>query len=106
MLIKVDPNRFISDSRANKYNPVDKKHIYQTKLSINTPGIKLYLEIEIFLDIYKHLQRLKSAALNISEQHHQATEISNEAEAQIAELYRQIGQLKVERDFLADRPAR
>jgi transposase-like protein len=27
-----------------------------------------------------------------------------EAEAQVAELYRQIGQLKVERDFLASRP--
>jgi transposase-like protein len=27
-----------------------------------------------------------------------------QAEAQVAELYRQIGQLKVERDFLANRP--
>ena len=29
-----------------------------------------------------------------------------DAQAQIDELYRQIGQLKVERDFLADRSAR
>lgn len=29
---------------------------------------------------------------------------TQDSEAQIAELYRQIGQLKVERDFLASRP--
>jgi transposase len=56
--------------------------------------------------IHNWKRQLLEGANGIFEQQHQAVEVSSEAEAQIAELYRQIGQLKVERDFLASRSAR
>jgi transposase-like protein len=56
--------------------------------------------------IHNWKRQLLDGAIGIFEQQNQATEVSSEAEAQIAELYRQIGQLKVERDFLATRSAR
>jgi hypothetical protein len=40
------------------------------------------------------------------DQQNQAAETSSEAAAQIAKLYRQIGQPKVERNFLVNRSAR
>jgi transposase len=55
--------------------------------------------------IHNWKRQLLEGANGIFEQQ-QAVEVSSEAEAQIAELYRQIGQLKVERDFLATRSAR
>lgn len=56
--------------------------------------------------IHNWKRQLLDGASGIFEQQNQVLELSSEAEAQIAELYRQIGQLKVERDFLADRSAR
>jgi transposase len=56
--------------------------------------------------IHNWKRQLLDGANGIFEQHNQALDVSSEAEAQIAELYRQIGQLKVERDFLATRSAR
>ena len=74
-------------------------------------GEKTVAEIAAQYEIYPTMihnwkRKLLDEASDLFEQHNQATEIGNEAEAQIAELYRQIGQLKVERDFLADRSAR
>lgn len=56
--------------------------------------------------IHNWKRQLLDGASGIFEQQNQAVEVNSEAESQIAELYRQIGQLKVERDFLADRSAR
>lgn len=56
--------------------------------------------------IHNWKRQLLDGASGIFEQSNQAVEVNSEAEAQIAELYRQIGQLKVERDFLATRSAR
>lgn len=56
--------------------------------------------------IHNWKRQLLDGASGIFEQSNQAVEANSEAEAQIAELYRQIGQLKVERDFLATRSAR
>lgn len=56
--------------------------------------------------IHNWKRQLLDGANGIFEQQNQAVEVSSGAEAQIAELYRQIGQLKVERDFLANRSAR
>lgn len=56
--------------------------------------------------IHNWKRQLLDGASGIFEQQQQAVETSSEATAQIAELYRQIGQLKVERDFLANRSAR
>lgn len=56
--------------------------------------------------IHNWKRQLLDGASGIFEQQNQAAEVNSEAESQIAELYRQIGQLKVERDFLADRSAR
>lgn len=56
--------------------------------------------------IHNWKRQLLEGANGIFEQQNQAVEVSSEAEAQIAELYRQIGQLKVERDFLVNRSAR
>lgn len=56
--------------------------------------------------IHNWKRQLLEGANGIFEQSNQAAEANSEADAQIAELYRQIGQLKVERDFLATRSAR
>jgi len=56
--------------------------------------------------IHNWKRQLLEGASDIFEQSNQAVEANSEAAAQIAELYRQIGQLKVERDFLATRSAR
>lgn len=56
--------------------------------------------------IHNWKRQLLDGANGIFEQSNQAVEANSEAEAQVAELYRQIGQLKVERDFLATRSAR
>jgi transposase-like protein len=56
--------------------------------------------------IHNWKRQLLDGASGIFEQQNQAAEIGSAAEGQIAELYRQIGQLKVERDFLATRSAR
>jgi len=55
--------------------------------------------------IHNWKRQLLDGASEIFEQQ-QANTIESDGEAQIAELYRQIGQLKVERDFLANRSAR
>lgn len=56
--------------------------------------------------IHNWKRQLLDGASGIFEQSNQAVEANSETEAQIAELHRQIGQLKVERDFLATRSAR
>jgi transposase len=55
--------------------------------------------------IHNWKRQLLDGASEIFEQQ-QANTVESDGEAQIAELYRQIGQLKVERDFLANRSAR
>ena len=48
-------------------------------------------------------RKILEEASQIFETENQGKEIKENAEAQINELYRQIGKLKVERDFLAHR---
>ena len=48
-------------------------------------------------------RKVLDEASQIFEKENQGKEIKENAETQINELYRQIGKLKVERDFLADR---
>ncbi len=50
-------------------------------------------------------RQLQEGASDVFESGNAATPIHNDQQAQIDELYRQIGQLKVERDFLANRSA-
>ena len=51
-------------------------------------------------------RQLAEGASQLFEAQHQQSDRDEDAQAQIDELYRQIGQLKVERDFLANRSAR
>lgn len=51
-------------------------------------------------------RQLTEGASDLFEAQYQQSDRDEDAQAQIDELYRQIGQLKVERDFLADRSAR
>jgi transposase len=51
-------------------------------------------------------RQLMEGASDVFEQERQAEVTQDETQHQIDELYRQIGQLKVERDFLANRSAR
>lgn len=50
-------------------------------------------------------RQLLEGASNIFESSSSTAAVSSDQQAQIDELYRQIGQLKVERDFLANRSA-
>jgi transposase len=50
-------------------------------------------------------RQLLEGASNLFEKGSEASKANGEQQAQIDELYRQIGQLKVERDFLANRSA-
>lgn len=50
-------------------------------------------------------RQLLAGASNLFEKGHEASKPNGDQQAQIDELYRQIGQLKVERDFLANRSA-
>jgi transposase-like protein len=50
-------------------------------------------------------RQLMEGASDVFESGNAAAPIHNDQQAQIDELYRQIGQLKVERDFLANRSA-
>lgn len=56
--------------------------------------------------IHNWKRHLLEGARELFEPHNQAEDLDNDTEAQVAELYRQIGQLKVERDFLVSRSAR
>ena len=50
-------------------------------------------------------RQLLESASHLFEKGSEASKANGEQQAQIDELYRQIGQLKVERDFLANRSA-
>lgn len=50
-------------------------------------------------------RQLLEGASNLFEKGSEASKANGDQQAQIDELYRQIGQLKVERDFLANRSA-
>lgn len=54
----------------------------------------------------KWKRKLVEESINIFEGDASKQDKSTEKEAEINELYRQIGKLKVEKDFLADRSAR
>jgi transposase len=56
--------------------------------------------------IHNWKRHLLEGAKELFEPQNQAEDLDNDTEAQVAELYRQIGQLKVERDFLVSRSAR
>jgi transposase len=56
--------------------------------------------------IHNWKRHLLEGASELFEQQNQSEDLNNDTEAQVAELYRQIGQLKVERDFLVSRSAR
>jgi transposase-like protein len=56
--------------------------------------------------VHNWKRQLQEGASDLFDQQNQQADLDSDAEAQIAELYRQIGQLKVERDFLANRSAR
>ena len=56
--------------------------------------------------IHNWKRHLLEGARELFEPQNQAEDLDNDTEAQVAELYRQIGQLKVERDFLVSRSAR
>ncbi len=51
-------------------------------------------------------RQLQEAASEIFDRSNQSKAVEENQQAQVDELYRQIGQLKVERDFLAQRSAR
>jgi transposase len=56
--------------------------------------------------IHNWKRHLLEGASELFEQQNQGEDLDNDTEAQVAELYRQIGELKVERDFLVSRSAR
>jgi transposase len=56
--------------------------------------------------IHNWKRHLLEGARELFEPQNQTQDLDNDTEAQVAELYRQIGQLKVERDFLVSRSAR
>lgn len=56
--------------------------------------------------IHNWKRHLLEGASELFEQQNQTEDLDKDSEAQVAELYRQIGQLKVERDFLVSRSAR
>lgn len=55
--------------------------------------------------IHNWKQHLLEGASDLFEPQNQAEDLENDTDAQVAELNRQIGQLKVERDFLVTRSA-
>jgi transposase len=56
--------------------------------------------------IHNWKRHLLEGASELFEQQNQGEDLDNDTEAQVAELYQQIGELKVERDFLVSRSAR
>jgi uncharacterized coiled-coil DUF342 family protein len=56
--------------------------------------------------VHNWKRQLLEGASELFERGGKASQDAPESNAQIDELYRQIGQLKVERDFLANRSAR
>ena len=56
--------------------------------------------------IHNWKRHLLEGASELFEQQNQGEDLDNDTEAQVAELYRQIGELKVERDFLVSRSVR
>lgn len=51
-------------------------------------------------------QQLQEGASDLFERGHEGKTIEDNSQAQVNELYRQIGQLKAERDFLAEQSVR
>ena len=93
-------------NKRKQYSPEFKAKVALEALRGEKTASELASQYQVHPTMINNWKRqLLEGASNLFEKGSEASKTSGEQQAQIDELYRQIGQLKVERDFLANRSA-
>jgi transposase len=93
-------------NKRKQYNPEFKAKVALEAIRGEKTVAELASQYEIHPTMINNWKRqLLEGASNLFENGNDAKKADENQQAQIDELYRQIGQLKVERDFLANRSA-
>ena len=110
---RINKDTSVSSKSKSKRSISNKKKQYGTHFKAKVAleairGEKTVSELASQYEIHPTMingwkRKILEEASQIFETEKQGKEIKEKAESQIDELYRQIGKLKVERDFLADR---
>ena len=93
-------------NKRKQYSPEFKAKVALEALRGEKTASELASQYQVHPTMINNWKRqLLEGASNLFEKGSEASKVNGEQQAQIDELYRQIGQLKVERDFLASRSA-
>jgi transposase len=93
-------------NKRKQYNPEFKAKVALEAIRGEKTASELASQYQVHPTMINNWKRqLLEGASNLFEKGSEASKANGEQQAQIDELYRQIGQLKVERDFLANRSA-
>lgn len=93
-------------NKRKQYSPEFKARVALEALRGEKTASELASQYQVHPTMINNWKRqLLDGASNLFEKGSEASKAHSDQQAQVDELYRQIGQLKVERDFLASRSA-
>jgi transposase-like protein len=93
-------------NKRKQYNPEFKAKVALEAIRGEKTASELASQYQVHATMINNWKRqLLEGASNLFEKDSEASKANGDQQAQIDELYRQIGQLKVKRDFLANRSA-
>jgi transposase len=94
-------------NKRKQYNPQFKAKVALEAIRGEKRVAQLAAQYSLHPTVINNWKRqLQEGAGGIFERENSPSSVTGDAQSQIDELYRQIGQLKVERDFLANRSAK